>query len=182
MQADEIIEAVRNHYAPQLADFINGQRRKLGHGAGEVKFSWGEGSRYFRNLACIDFAAGGEDQRFIEFGLKKWLSFSPITLNIAKTLTLRIESMRWDDVRLEHDAKSIDEIRLSQWFEFWFDPDEKRYVEGAELGDIIHRLTVESTALEIDLGSSRPDSFWGLVDVLRFSGASRIRVSIPGQD
>jgi hypothetical protein len=182
MQVDEIVEAVRNHYVPQLSDFIKLQRRELGRGAGEVKFNWGSGSRYYRDFVCIDFAAGGEEPRYVEFGLKTWLTFPPMTVNIAKSLTLQIESMRWDDVRLEHDAKSIDDVRLNQWFEFWFDPDDKRYIEGAELGDIIHRMTVEPAALEIDFGSSRSDAFWGLVDVLRFSGASRIQVSVPDQD
>ena len=69
MQADEFVEAVRNHYVPQLSDFINLQRLKLVRGAGEVKFRSGSGSRYYRDFVCIDFAAGGQDPQYVEFGL-----------------------------------------------------------------------------------------------------------------
>lgn len=179
MQADDLIEKVQGHYVPQLAGFIARQRQALGRGSGEVKLNWGEGSRYFRDLVCIDFAAGGDKPKFIEFGLKSWLSFPPLTATVAKSLTLEITAMRWDDVRVEHDVSTVDEAGLGRWFEYWFDLEDKRNPGGSELCDIIHRLTIEPSALEVDFGSSRSDSFWGLVEVLRSSGARHIRVSVP---
>ena len=181
MQPDNLIERIREHYVPQLADFIDRQRKALGRGAGEVKFDWGAGSLHYRNFSCIDFAAGGESPRFIEFGATRWLAFDPLTTTVARSLSMNITTMRWDNVRIEHDAARVDETRLSRWFEHWFDPEDSRYVQGAELGDIIHRITLEPWAIEVDFGSSRPDSFWGLVDVLHSSGASQLRVSFPGE-
>ncbi|NUS19621.1 MAG: hypothetical protein HOQ25_07495 [Mesorhizobium sp.] len=66
---------------------------------------------------------------------------------------------------------------LDAWFQHWFDPDDARYREGAELGDIIHSLWVRPKALTVDFGTASPDAFWSLLALLEGAGTSGIRIN-----
>lgn len=175
MEPHQLMSQIRKHYLVQLQEFVVAQQKALGMGAGEVKFHMGENSRYYKDLICIDFAAGGEKPQYLELPLERTLSFDPISLTVAGTLILAIDSIRWDDVRIEHDVAEVDEEGLGRWFHYWFDPDDERHIDGADIGNIIHRVTIEPFIFEVDFGSARPDAFWALIDVLRASGATRVR-------
>jgi len=104
------------------------------------------------------------------------LGFDPISTTLGNA-DLNIERLRWDDVVIDHNGSLDAEQVLGRWFEKWFDPDDRRYLAGSELGNVIHSLAVEPGRLRIDFGSAAPDAFWEILDLLEKAGATQLSVS-----
>jgi hypothetical protein len=173
--AQQFLSQIRDHYTQQLIVFVAEQRRNSIRGEAEVKLELEPGSRVFRSLACADFVRNDDEPEIIEFTPDRILGFDPITTTLGNA-DLEIEQLRWDDVVIHHNGSFDAEQVLGGWFEKWFDPDDRRYRGGADLGNVIHSLVVEPGRLSIDFGSAAADSFWELLDRLERSGATVLRI------
>lgn len=180
MEPEALIAKVREHYLEQFTDFVMSQKQSCDHGASEVKLLLSDQSSIFRNLYCVDFIQNDSGSKVIEFAPENLLIFEPLSGSFG-TAELVIEQLRWDDIVVHHDAQEP-ALRLSDWFEKWFDPDDKRYVEGDAFGNVIHSLSVEQGIVSVDFGSAGPDAFWDLLDILEVAGAKSLRVTASRLD
>ena len=146
--AQLFLSRIRDHYVEQLLLFVAEQRRNSIRGEAEI----------------------------IDFEPERILGFEPITATLGSA-ELEIENLRWDDVVIDHNGAFDAERILGAWFEKWFDPDDRRYRPGADLGNVIHSLVVEPGKLRIDFGSASPDAFWELLDRVEKAGATELRIS-----
>ncbi len=176
MDVDNLISRVRDHYVEQFHAFIAQQREEGAPGAAEVKLQLGEESGLFENMYCADFVRNEGQAQMIEFIPEQILSFGRIQSVFGQT-ALTIDHLRWDDLVLLHDVEQLPAERVSGWFRRWFDPDEERYDEAAELSKIVHSLTISTKSIGIDLGTAEPDAFWGMLQLLADAGATQIRVT-----
>ena len=174
--AQAFLSQIRDHYAQQLLVFIADQRRNSVRGESEVKIELEPGSPIFHSLACADFVRNDGTPEIVEFEPDRILGFDPVSATLGDA-DLNIERMRWDDVVIDHDGSFVAEQVLGGWFEKWFDPDDRRYRAGSDLGNVIHSLAVEPGRLRVDFGSAGPDAFWEILDLLEKSGATRLNVS-----
>jgi hypothetical protein len=104
------------------------------------------------------------------------LNFEPVTGSLDGA-RLRIEHLTWDDVLVYHDAPNDPTNLPNAWFDEWFDPDERRYVPEAELGNMIHSLGVQFHVLSVDLGTAAPRAFLDLLHALCEAGATELRIT-----
>ena len=174
--AQLFLSRLRDHYVEQLLIFLAEQRRNFPQGASEVKVELEPGSPIFRSLVCADFVRSQEQPEIMEFEPDRLLGFDPVTASLGNA-ELRWEQVRWDDVVLHHNVENDLSQPLNPWFERWFDPDDRRYNPGNDLGNVIHSLAVEPRKLSVDFGTAAPDSFWELLNLLERAGATEIRVS-----
>ena len=174
--AQNFLSRLRDHYVQQLLIFVAEQRRNSIRGEAEVKLELEPGSRIFRSLSCADFVRNDGEPEIIDFTLESVLSFEPITTSLGGA-ELRIEDLRWDDVVIHHNGSLDPEQTLGAWFDRWFDPDDRRYMSGTDLGNVIHSLVVEPDKLRIDFGSAAPESFWEVLNVLDVAGATELRIT-----
>lgn len=172
----EFIPEIREHYLDQFRAFVRTQTQLCAQGAAEVKFDLGEECDLFRQMYCIDFVRNDGEVDLIELRPDRILTFNPITGTTGKAEWV-IERLEWDDVVIYHDLESDLDDALTPWFEKWFDPDDRRYVEGAELGNVIHSLGARGKTIRIDFGTADADAFWELLHVLGDAGASELRIS-----
>jgi hypothetical protein len=174
--AQLFLTRLRDHYVQQLLIFVAEQRRNSIRGEAEVKLELEPGSRVFRSLSCADFVRNDGEPEIIDFTPERVLSFEPITTSLGGA-ELRIEELRWDDAAIHHNGSFDSEQALGAWFDRWFDPDDRRYMTGADLGNVIHSLVVEPEKLRIDFGSAAPDSFWEVLNLLEQAGATELRIT-----
>lgn len=171
-----LVARARGHYVEQFAAFVSGQRVTCIQGAAEVKFQLGEDSGLYQRLYCVDFVRNDDVVEPIEFQPEYVLAFDEVSAPFGSA-TLSIQGLRWDDVVIAHDAPSLPENELSQWFRRWFDPDEDRHDPNAALSEIVHSFSVQPAVLNIDFGTARPGAFWELLELIEAAGATAVRVS-----
>ncbi|HET6160310.1 MAG TPA: hypothetical protein VFE34_18340 [Dongiaceae bacterium] len=171
------IARVRDHYIEQFRAFAAKQKRECGVGASEVKLQLSDKSELFRRMYCVDFIQKDDgEHRVIELQPALFLKFDTISGSFGAA-SLSIEHLRWDDVLIYHDLAIPPADDISSWFDRWFDPEDSRMDENADLSSVIHCLTIRSGVLSIDLGTAPPDAFWDILDILERGGATSIRVS-----
>ncbi len=145
-------------------------------GASEVKIQTEGEDGVFRGLYCLDFISNDGEPRAAELVPQYSLAFEPVTARLG-TADLRIEHLSWDDVLIYHDLPAPPSDAVAEWFERWFDPEDERHVDGAELGEIIHSLLVQPGCVSADLGTAPPQAFWEMLGLLESGGATNLRVS-----
>jgi hypothetical protein len=170
------VARVRDHYVDQFAAFANGQRQSCSQGASEVKFQLSDHSEVFRRLYCVDFIKNDGEVQAIEFQPENILTFDEISGSFGSS-SLSIQDLRWDDVVIYHNAPTLPQDKVGEWFRRWFDPDDERHVQHAPLSDVIHSLLIEPASVSIDFGTAAPDAFWDMLELLEGAGATTIRVS-----
>lgn len=180
MEPEALIAMVREHYLEQFTAFVTSQKQSCEQGASEVKLLLSDESSIFRHLYCVDFIQNDSEANVIEFAPENVLTFEPMSGSFG-TAALVIEHLRWDDIVVHHDAQEP-APGLADWFEKWFDPDDERYVEGGEFGNVIHSLLVQQGIVSADLGSADPEAFWDLLDLLEVAGARNLRVTASRLD
>ena len=172
---EDLIQRIRDHYVEQFRGFVQAQCREFDTGVGEVKIRL-NGEGLSNRLYCIDFLANIDGETVLrELQPDLILTFDPLTGSIGQA-DLEVLGLKWDDVILEHDLKA-DVEGLADWFDVWFDPEDKRHDPAAELSLCIHSLSVEPGRLCVDFGTAPPDAFWELMKVLLDAGVTQIRIS-----
>lgn len=169
------LSRIRDDYTQQLLVFVAEQRRNSLRGEAEVKLDLEPGTKAFRSMTCADFVRNDGQPEIIEFTPEHLLGFDPVAATLGNA-DLKINQLQWDGVVIRHDASFDPERILGGWFERWFDPDDRRYHGGADLGNVIHSLVVEPGQLTIDFGSAAPDAFWEILELLEKAGATEISI------
>lgn len=173
---NELIQRIRDHYVEQFKAFVALQRQELQAGTGEVKLQLNIGEGIFRGLYCVDFLAKINGEMAVrEMQPDRVLTFEPFHATLGQAL-FEVSNLRWDDLIVEHDL-DVDVMALEDWFDAWFDPEDKRYAAGAEVSRCIHSLSVHPGKITADLGTAPPDTLWHLMKVLLDAGATHIRIS-----
>ncbi|MEA3058902.1 MAG: hypothetical protein QOE50_314 [Sphingomonadales bacterium] len=179
--AQLFLARLRDHYVEQLLIFVAEQRRNSIRGEAEVKLELEPGSRVFRSLSCADFVRNDGEPEIIDLMPERVLGFEPITTSLGGA-ELRIEDLRWDDVVIYHNVSFDPEQALGPWFDKWFDPDDRRYMSGTDLGNVIHSLVVEPEKLRIDFGSAAAEAFWEVLNLLEVARSTELRITSSEAD
>lgn len=175
MDVTAFIARIRDHYVDQFRSFAEHQRANSTSGASEVKLQLGEHSKVFDRLYCADFVKNDGGAIVVELQPDSFLSFEPIGGSFGPA-ALSIDHLRWDDVVIEHDLAALPAESLSRWFRLWFDPQDERHDETAELSGVIHSLIDQPHSISIDFGTADPEAFWDMLQLLDDAGATRIRI------
>jgi hypothetical protein len=171
------ITRVRDHYVEQFRAFAEEQKRECAVGASEVKLELSDKSELFRRMYCVDFIEkNGDKHRVVELQPALFLKFNTISGSFGAAV-LSIEHLRWDDVEIHHDLPALPIDAISEWFDRWFDPEDSRLDQNADVSTVIHSLYVRPGVLSIDLGTAPPDAFWDILAILERAGATSVRVS-----
>jgi hypothetical protein len=170
------VAQARDHYVNQFAAFADKQKRGCTHGASELKLQLSEAGAIFQNLYCVDFLKKDERIEIIELQPGRFLKFDVISGSFGAA-AVSIEHLRWDDLVIYHDVPVLPEEKIAQWFRLWFDPHDERHDREAALSGIIHSLYIRPGVVSVDFGTSPPDAFWDMLELLEGAGASTIRVS-----
>ena len=171
------IARVRDHYVEQFRVFAEEQKRKCAVGASEVKLQLSDKSELFRHMYCVDFIKKNEGGHgVVEMQPALFLKFDMISGSFGAA-ALSIEHLRWDDVVIYHDLPALPTAAFDGWFDQWFDPDDSRLDQNANLSTVIHSLCTRPGVLSIDLGTAPPDAFWDMLEILEHAGATFIRIS-----
>src|SRR4030095_13499507 len=134
------IARVRDHYVEQFTAFADEQKQDCATGASEVKLQLSEQTELYQRLYCVDFLRNENGQaRPVELLPDRFLRFDAISGSLGAA-RLVIEHLRWDDVTIYHDLTLLPSEAIADWFEHWFDPDDRRLDQSAQLSGIIHSL------------------------------------------
>ncbi|TIS64727.1 MAG: hypothetical protein E5W93_02230 [Mesorhizobium sp.] len=175
MNAAAFIISIQSHYLDQFGSFVKQQQQNCVQGSSEVKFHLPDQEGLFRRLCCVDFVKNDVEVEPAEL-VPDVVRFEPISGRVGNA-DLLIEQLQWNDVVVHHTLAAPPLDELNAWFQYWFDPDDERYREGAEHGDIIHSLWVRPKELTVDFGTAAPDAFWSLLALLEGAGATGLRIN-----
>lgn len=171
----ELVDGARDHYLLQFTAFADKQRRECRRGAAEVKFQLQGQKRLFRNFCCVDFVRNDGGAEIVELQ-PDVLVFDPVMARLGDA-QVAIEQLRWDDVVVYNDIGHLPTVKFEPWFDYWFDPEERRYDSSAATGNTIHSLLILQNAVHVDFGTATTTAFWELLDVLKEAGATQIRIT-----
>jgi hypothetical protein len=175
MDPTDFVKQIRAHYVDQFREFVRRQKQSSSKNASEVKLRLSDESEIFQHLYCVDVIKNDGEPQIVELQPDRVLSFEALSGSFGDA-DLTIEHLRWDDVVIHHDAPEPLE-GLAQWFDNWFDPDDRRHDASAELGNVIHSLLVQPGTLSLDMGTAEADAFWDALDLVGKAGARNICVS-----
>jgi hypothetical protein len=177
MDPTTLVAEVRDHYVDQFVAFAARQRQSCTKGGSEVKLQLSETSTssVFQRLYCVDFIKNDEKSEVIEFIPENILTFEPLSGSFGGS-KLTLEALRWDDVVFHYDAAELPETKISDWFALWFDLDDERHDPEATISSVIHSLTIKPAEIFVDFGTSPPDAFWDILELVEAAGASNIWV------
>jgi hypothetical protein len=180
MDGNELISLARQLYIDQLVGFLRSQFAKYPGGAAEVPTERPTNPNLYGAHYRIDFVTSVKGEMdaslVVELEPDQQLEFDPIE-GTAGATEVRMEKLNWDDVEIVHDIPGDMAPRLKDWFEQWYDPDERRITKDAKRPpDVIHSLGIYPTSLVIDFGTASTDAFWSLIAILRDAGAKKLLV------
>ncbi|MBY8828843.1 hypothetical protein [Hephaestia mangrovi] len=171
---EDLVVQVRDHYVDQFRVFVAQQRKTCRTGCPEVKFSLPEDNAAFQRLVVVDFVRNDAGPEAVFFEPKNALAFNAIECNI-ETTKLVVEELQWDQVLIKHDAPQVEDI-IRNWFDKWFDVEERRFDSSSDISNCIHSIYIEPGELQVDLGTAPPEAFWELLHGLAAGNANRITV------
>ena len=174
MDLPAFLTRVREHYVRQFEEFVVQQEKTCVQGHAEVKFRIPD-SAYYDQLMCVDFARNDVGVEFVFFQPDLMLTFQPASGTMG-TMKFQIEALRWDSVVLHHDSPEPLTTGIREWFDRWFDPDDKRHDPSAKLGCVIHSLSVKTDQVEVDFGTAQIDAMLDLLQLLERAGSTRVRI------
>ncbi len=107
--------------------------------------------------------------------------FPPFSLRWKHELPVDIRPFPWNACKLKIANASDDLAPLNQWFDRWFDPEEKLVPGEDGLLGVIHAMTFDQPVdgariLLIDFGSAPIEAFQELIDAIFEIGARRVEV------
>jgi hypothetical protein len=178
MDGNELISLARQLYVDQLVGFLRNQFAKYPGGSAETPTERPTNPNLYGAHYRVDFLTTIEGKMdasvVVDLVPDQQLEFEPIEGSAGPT-RVRMEALNWDDVEIAHDVAGDMAPRLKDWFNDWYDPDERRITPGAtQPPDVIHSLGIYPNALVIDFGTASTDAFWSLIAILRDAGAKRL--------
>lgn len=184
MTMEEVISRHREHYVAQFKNYVALLQQNYPEGKPEVKMQidQAEAPQFkhappFDNWFCVDFVSkrGGEMAMRV-YSPNQTLETAPVQAKIAE-MSVAIGTLRWDNVAMRFAPAKLNERALRQWFNTWFDPENARRPQGAQLSEAIHFVSISDGALKIDFGTAPAEAFWKLLDVLKTSGATSVSIA-----
>lgn len=173
----DLLDQVRDHYVEQFQAFLLEQGKRLG-GAGEIKLKLSEESQLYLQLYCADFVSGGDEPRVIELHPDRVLQFETASATIGQ-MEVSLASLSWDSAEFEVTGVNIEAEMLRDWFLKWFDPDDSRSDENAEISGNVHSVLLAENKISVDFGTSPVDAFHELLHLIAEAGATGVRVTNP---
>ncbi|ESQ86341.1 hypothetical protein AEAC466_03840 [Asticcacaulis sp. AC466] len=173
MEFEELIELARESYMGQFVTFADMQAKTHIKGKAEVKFVL-EDSDLYRNYYCADYASS-EDGNITELMPDEEVSFDPIEVSL-EDMDMRVERLQWNDINIKSEPPLTD-AELADWFETWFDPDDKTFDPDTRFSGNIHSLTIDGEGIHVDMGTAPLDAFVELLVLYQGLGYSEIRLT-----
>lgn len=171
----DLITRVRALYIEQFVDFIETQKRQFQVSAPELKLQLSETSAIYRRLYCMDFVSNDGDMKMVELHPNRTLAFQPFEFQIGAT-KVAVQQLHWDDVLLIHDLDPLP-AELYDWFEHWFDPEDKRQDAIGDLSNIIHGMQLQPREISIDFGTAQSEALMELLKLFAEAGATVIDIT-----
>ena len=176
MDIQEFVSTIRDHYVQQFKIFVTNLTAEAKKGSAEVMLLLPHRDTLFDQNYCADFVKNDDGGSIIEMIPDQILTFDPMEGFIDET-EVHFASMCWDDVTFEHDAPDDLQNPLEDWFNEWFDPNEYKAPLPDGLSGRVHHLSVREQSISADFGTSGPEAFWDLFNILTNCGAKKIRIS-----
>ena len=111
-------------------------------------------------------------------------AFDALEFHWTEELAVNLEPFKWNELTLELSGvgSCVDWDPLVDWFEKWFDGDEKLKPGSDGLCGVVHFLSDPETKDDgvhfmIDLGSAPVEAFEELLDAVDALGAPRVKIS-----
>lgn len=174
MNLHDLFDQVRDHYVEQFEQFIDQQSDACTRGGAEMKFQVSEDSGLYRRLVIIDFVKNDDRVEAIAFSPEHILQFGALSAMLGK-MRIVVEALRWDNVALHFSSEAS--LQIDDWFEQWFDPEERRHDPEAKVGSVIHSLSVQPGQLSIDLGTAPGQALWHLLEEMERSGVEQVVIN-----
>lgn len=175
MDFEEFLEKIRQHHIKQFEAFVEKLKKAHKVGASEVKLRLSGESGIFANLYCVDYIARDYGEEIIEMAPDTVLRFEPISAHLGD-MDIAVQSLAWHDVNLKADVV-VDEARFSDWFEVWFDPDDRRYDSANLLSNCIHSLNIAGNNVGVDLGTAPVAALIDLLALLEQTGCRSVALA-----
>jgi hypothetical protein len=173
---EDLIQRVRKHYLDQFRKFVAAQHETTKTGSPELKLQLKGPTSLYRDMYCIDFVKNPDKPALLELQPARYLGFAPVTWTFGR-MEAQIVGLRWNEVHIAHDKPDLQPACLLDWFDTWFDPDDKRHDATTELSGIIHSLAIEGRTISVDFGSAPVDAFWSLLEVLEKADVTSVRIN-----
>lgn len=172
-----LVERIRAKYVDQQFVYVVRQRLAAnGGGTAEVKFA--DIAGVYKGLSAVDWLEPGPAMKVDFIVSSTYLKFAaPIHFGL-EGMTVDMSPFAWDSVRFSFDTTRIDRVGFEKWFDYWFDIDDERYIEGRDVGDIIHLARIDGSGVFVDFGSAPTDAFWSLLALIARSGTSTLQIGM----
>lgn len=176
MDGNEVIALARRTYVEEFAEFVRAQGARFQKGEAEVATARPQPTPFFGGHYRVDFIGQGP-KGLVPMDLvpdTRVRLETPSHGNAGPT-QVTMEQIVWDDVAILHDIQGDIGAVLSQWFNHWYDVDDRRGpTHPGGMPDVIHWLRVTPGSLVVDFGSASTNAFWALIALLRDAGAKAI--------
>lgn len=170
----ELAQRVSEQYIAQYLAVVRQHRASGIQGAAEVKFRVKEDAALYGGIFCADHVENGPNGMVARaFQSERKLEFSPFSQRLGDT-DIAVVSLSWDRVIIAFEGDTPD---LREWFDKWFDADEKSFDAASEISGRIHSLHATKGQLEVDFGSAPAIALMDLIDVMRRAGIKRLTLN-----
>ncbi len=181
MQLGELLDRIRDYYLQRL----RAELREAPKPIAEPAFRKKDGSLAREGPLELplrgDLYAHGE---MIAVDTEKMLAFDALEFHWTEELAVTLEPFKWNELSLELTGlgSCVDWDPLADWFEKWFDGDDKLKPGPDGLCGVVHFLSDpeiqdDSIHFAIDLGSAPVEAFEELLDAVDALGAPRVKIS-----
>jgi hypothetical protein len=180
MKLGELLDRIRDYYTQRLRTEL----REAPTPVAEPAFRKKDGSLAREGPLELplrgDLFAHGE---MIAVDTEKMLSFDALEFLWTEELTVNLEPFKWNEVTLVLSGLGacVDWDPLVDWFEKWFDAEDRREPGPDGLRGVLHFLSDpevegEDVRFSVDLGSAPVEAFEELLDAADALGAPRVRI------
>jgi hypothetical protein len=188
----DLLNTIRNHYVDLFRVAIRDRRsfdvlrlKKPAVAVG-LQLAVGDGSNpqesRFNLPFRIDMMMGSaKAPKTFKVEHDKRVGFDPISAGFPDGFAVAIEPFSWDSCDVLAEGDLGDWQLPLEWFERWFDRDDKKAVDADGIAPVIHEMTEPEatnlgTAFTVDFGAAPIDAFVDLMLTLHKKGMTHIRV------
>ena len=134
----------------------------------------------YRYYTLDIFCRRGEKTCPVEVNLASADAMAPVREN-WQGLDVTLHPFVWNGLEFRLDGDFADDAALVAWMDKWMDIAEKKPKDGNRLSQIVHNVTQPQRtqagwSFSVDFGSAPLDAFVELIDVVRASGAKKLKL------
>jgi len=185
MTLEERIANAREHYMSNFRDWIVQRKKAFPKGVAEVMFLMpgpaGRPERY--RLMRVDLVEAKDPNKpaLVEMNVDSDARFQAEPHGWKGSLHAVLYPFVWNGCEFRFVAPSLSWPAVDDWWDEWFDEQERKPLSPDGLGGVIHSMTepqrtAEGSTFSVDFGSARVDAFHALLDALAATGIREVIV------